>query len=70
MERRRRVEDPLQGLDELRYHNAVVSHLDDLGLRRKRPRGGEARRGGPGARGRDEARRGEPAGAGRSEGNV
>ena len=65
MQRRRRVEDPLKRLDQLRHHNAVVPDLDDLGLRRERPRGGEARRGGPGARGRDEARRGEPAGAGR-----
>ena len=65
VQRRRRVEDPLQRFDELRHDDAVLPHLDDLGLRRERPRGGEARRGGPGARGRDKARRGEPAGAGR-----
>ena len=42
MERRRRVQHPLQGLDQFRYHNAVVPHLDDLRLGRE-PRDGEAR---------------------------
>ena len=53
MERRRRVQHPLQGLDQFRYHNAVVPHLDDLRLGRE-PRDGEARHSGARARGRDD----------------
>ena len=53
MERRRRVQHPLKRLDQLRYHNAVVSDLDDLRLGRE-PRDGEARHRCARARGRDD----------------
>ena len=53
MERRRRVQHPLKRLDQFRYHNAVVPHLDDLRLGRE-PRDGEARHSGARARGRDD----------------
>ena len=53
MERRRRVQHPLQGLDQFRYHYSVVPHLDDLRLGRE-PRDGEARHSGARARGRDD----------------
>ena len=53
MERRRRVQYPLKRLDQFRYHNPVVPHLDDLRLGRE-PRDGEARHSGARARGRDD----------------
>ena len=53
MERRRRVQHPFKRLDQLRYHNAVVPHLDDLRLGCE-PRYGEARHRCARARGRDD----------------